>query len=198
MDEPNPELVRQAQRGDTQAFDALVRHCQADVYRMLKHQVRDPELAADLTQETFIRAHQRFESFRGDGAFSGWILRIARNQGIDAQRRLRRRRRLTLRLQSESTRLAQAEESADSIGQSQLELAEALAQLPDGLREVFVLVEVLQYKYRDVAEILEIPEGTVKGRMFRARRELMAWFDGSTDGTGKLSPREIPRRGGLR
>ncbi|MEE9415845.1 MAG: RNA polymerase sigma factor [Acidimicrobiales bacterium] len=174
MNEPDSELVEAAKRGDVDAFTDLVRYCQADVFRLLKYQVGDADLAADLAQETFLRVHQRLPEFRGDASFSGWILRIARNQGIDALRSRTRRLRLINRL---AGGLRAVPMTRHAEGESQTELSAALATLPDQNREAFVLVEVLGYKYREAALVLAVPDGTVKGRVFRARKQLIDWFD---------------------
>ncbi len=164
-----------AQHGDHRAFTDLVRLCQPDVYRLLAHQVGDGDLALDLTQETFLRAHTKLHTFRGDASFAGWLLRIARNLGVDALRSRNRRTKLTQQL-FRRARIDTAGQTTQ-LDDTQTELAQALATLPGDYREAFVRVEVLGYKYREAAEVLGVNDNTVKGRVFRARKQLIVWFE---------------------
>jgi len=175
MDEPDPRIVNAAIAGDDQAFAALVRHCQADVWRFLRHLVGDQDLAADLTQDTLLRMHQSLPDYRFEGRFRSWVLRIARNVGIDAlrsrERRSRRERALrTLRRHDGSANL----DGRGSV--TRLELDEAIRTLPIKHREVFVLVEMFGHSYGETSDILDLAEGTVKSRMFHARKQLIAWL----------------------
>ncbi len=87
MEEPDPVLLRAATAGDLDAFEALVRLYQQPVWRFLCHLVRDPGLAEDLAQETFLRAYRNLAGFAHQSRFSTWLFQIARNAGIDALRR---------------------------------------------------------------------------------------------------------------
>jgi RNA polymerase sigma-70 factor, ECF subfamily len=86
--EPDPTVVAAARRGDAAAFEELVRGCQADVWRLCLHLLRDPGLADDATQDAFVRAFRFLPRFRGDARFSTWLLSIARNCAVDDGRRL--------------------------------------------------------------------------------------------------------------
>ena len=178
MDEPDPQTLRAAAAGDVEAFTDLVRSSQPHVWRFLRHLLGDPDLAADVMQETFVRVHRSLPGFRHESRFTTWLLRIARNAAIDEQRRLTRRRRL-------ATLEDRPRPSPDaSLG---TELRAALADLAPDLREPFVLVEVFGMRYREAAEVLGVPEGTVKSRVFRARAALVAWMDppAAAGGTGE-------------
>jgi RNA polymerase sigma-70 factor, ECF subfamily len=166
--EPEPALVRAASTGDTDAFAELVRAYQGPVQRFLRHLLGDATLAEDVAQETFVRAYQRMASFRSESKFSTWVFSIARNAGVDAVRARGRRLRLVDRAPTPSPAV-HPEASA--------ELAAALAGLPTELREPLLLVEVLGLTYREAADVLTMPEGTVKSRVFRARQVLVAWYD---------------------
>src|SRR6185503_1351136 len=87
VEEPDPTVVRAAAAGDLEAFDALVRMYQQPVWRFLCRLVRDPALAEDLAQETFLRAFRKLDTFAHQSRFSTWLFQIARNAGIDALRR---------------------------------------------------------------------------------------------------------------
>lgn len=168
MQEPDPGVVRAAAAGDEAAFATLVRSGQAHVWRFLCHLVGDPDAAADLTQETFVRVHRALPGFRFESRFTTWIFRIARNVAVDEGRRTARRER--------TRRLDVRRDEGGSDPATASELRAAVDALPDALREPFLLVEVFGLRYREAAEVLGVPAGTVKSRMFRARAELVAWY----------------------
>lgn len=169
MNEPDPEVIRAAAAGDTAAFEGLVRAYQAHVWRFLRHLLSDPELAQDITQETFVRVYRRLATFRFDSKFSTWVFQVARNAGIDALRSRQRRDRLTAVLQPRGR-------ASEPDGQLSVELQAALQSLGPRLREAFLAIEVLGLTYREAGEALGVPEGTVKSRVFKARRQLVTWM----------------------
>lgn len=172
MREVDPQQVRAAAAGDLDAFTDLVRIHQEAVWRFLWQLTGDRTLAEDLAQETFLRAFDRLPSFRFEARFSTWLYRIARNTAIDAMRRRERRRALPSRLEG------QDEEPGPEL---RTEMMAALGSLSEELREALVLVEIGGLTCREAAETLGIPEGTVKSRLFHARKRCVAWF--SADGT---------------
>ena len=177
MDEPDPRIVRAAAGGDDAAFTELMRVAQPHVWRFVRHLLGDDEQAADVTQETFIRVHRSLRSFRFDARFSTWLFHIARNAAVDEQRRSGRRQRLE-----------EAISPRDAGGDGALgaELKAALDALSQRLREAFVVVEVFGLPYQDAADVLGVPTGTVKSRVFRARLELVQWFDEGTRRVGGM------------
>ena len=177
MEEPEPDTVRAAMAGDRAAFEELVRTYQAHVWRFLRHAVGDAHLAEDLAQETFLRAYRHLPGFAFRSRFSTWLFQIARNAAVDAARQEARRRRLRLRL-------AAPAEVAPPAAASEIDAA--LASLPPPLREALVVVEVLGFPYRRAAELLDVPEGTVKRRVFDARRRLAAWMAAGEERAGEV------------
>lgn len=167
MEEPDPRAIRAAAAGDVAAFTALVRAGQPHVWRFARHLLGDDDLAADVTQETFVRVHRNLARFRHESRFTTWLFRIARNAVVDEQRRQAQRRRLVDALPPPAT-------APD--GALDVEVRTALASLSPLLREAFVLVEVFGQRYQDAAEVLDVPTGTVKSRVHRARVELVRWF----------------------
>lgn len=168
MREPEPEVVRAAAEGDLDAFDILVRSFQEPVWRFLRGMVSDPALAEDLAQETFLRAYTRLDTFAFRSRFSTWLFQVARNLAVDALRRRERRNLLPVRLGPA------ASPPGVELGS---ELAAAVASLSPKLREALLLVEVMGFSCREAGQILSVPEGTVKSRLFHARQALVAWFE---------------------
>jgi RNA polymerase sigma-70 factor, ECF subfamily len=168
VQEPEPDVVRAAVAGDLAAFEWLVRCYQAHVWRFLRHLLGDRALAEDVTQETFLRVYQHLPSFAWRSSFSTWVFQVARNAGIDALRSRRRQDRLLQALpppRPEAAPDARAEAWA------------AVAALSPKLREALLLVEVFGFTYREAAQVLRVPDGTVKSRVFQARTRLTAWAD---------------------
>ena len=153
--------------GDLPAFERLVRAYQGPVYRFLRNLLGDASLAEDVAQETFIRAFERRASFRFDAAWSTWVFQIARNAGLDAVRARSRRLRLVDRARPPQPR---------SDPTARVELDQALASLSAKLREAVLVVEVLGLSYREAGDVLGVPEGTVKSRVFQARKQLLTWM----------------------
>lgn len=175
MHEPDPSTIRAAARGDVGAFEELMNAYQAQVWRFLTHLLGDAALAEDITQETFLRVHRRLRQFRFRSRFSTWLLAIARNAGIDALRARQRQARLL-------EALPRGRPAADPAGA--VEVAEGVASLAPLLRDSFLLIEVVGLTYREAGEVVGVPEGTVKSRVFRARAELVEWMTSGEAGAG--------------
>jgi RNA polymerase sigma-70 factor (ECF subfamily) len=176
VDEPEPVVIRAAAAGDLGAFEQLVRAYQQHVWRFLRRLLGDAASAEDVTQETFLRVFRRLPTFTFDAKFSTWVFQIARNAGIDELRSRQRRTRLAS--------LARPPDPPAAAPEARVEIEAALASLPVDLREAVVLVEVLGLRYREVARVLGVPEGTVKSRVFSARSRLHRW---STAGEERAS-----------
>jgi RNA polymerase sigma-70 factor, ECF subfamily len=162
--EVDPVAVRAAAAGDLDAFTDLVREHQEAVWRFLWRLTGDRTLAEDLAQETFLKAYDRLGSFRFESRFSTWLYRIARNTAIDAMRSRARRQDLPGRL------IPRGEDPGPELG---LEMTTALESLSPKLREALVLGEVAGLTCREAGEVLGVAEGTVKSRMYHARRRLL-------------------------
>ncbi len=165
LDEPDPQVLTSARRGDPGAFEVLVRALQADVWRLCLHLTGDRSLADDVTQDAFVRVYRFLPRYRGDSKFSTWVFTIARNCALDELRRKRRRQNLF-----DKAKLQR--ELVDVEHQATVEIREAIAGLPLELREAVVMIDMLGESYRDAARVLGIPEGTVKSRVHRARQTL--------------------------
>lgn len=165
--EPQPTVIRAAMDGDIAAFERLVTGYQAEVWRFLTRFLGDAALAEDVAQETFLRAYLHLATFRFECKFSTWVLQIARNAALDAIRARSRRSRVT----ATSPLPGPAPDPAGAA-----EMKAALNSLSPKLREALLLVEVLGLTYQEVAEVIAVPEGTVKSRVFKARSRLVGWM----------------------
>lgn len=161
--------VRDAVHGDEEARAWLAARWTPPVFRFLARMLGDDADAADVTQEVLLRALLHLDRYDPSRSFSTWIFGIARNAAIDHLRRRRVRRATPL------TDLADASESplAHAARSERAEqVHRALAELPEMYREVLVLFHFEQLKYSEIAEILEVPIGTVMNRIFRARAKV--------------------------
>ncbi len=168
-------LVLKAKRGDAGAFDLLIERHYKRIYKLAFQMLGNPEDAADATQETFVKAFEQLRRFRGDSSFSTWLHRIAINTCRDMMRRNRSIAFSQLRPENEHTDFDPAtltEPNADEILMER-ERAElvwlALRQLSEEARQILILCDMQGFSYAEVAAILNLPEGTVKSRLHRAR-----------------------------
>lgn len=168
-----PEIVRRAQAGDEEAFHALYREHAGRVYALCLRLTADSAEASELTQDVFVRVWHKLRSFRGDSAFSTWLYRLATNVALMARRGTVRRER---RVQPVEDPAVFDRGHPPSAG-LRLDLDSALARLPAGAREVFVLHDVEGYGHAEIGRLLGIAEGTSKAQLFRARRLLREMLD---------------------
>ncbi len=178
-----PELIRQALRGDLDAFNRLILNYERQVYNAAYRIMGDTASAADATQEAFISAFRALRRFRG-GSFRAWLLRIVTNACYDELRRRKRRPASSLEELVENAGVPEPDGSAaifskpdvPEVAAERAELARAiqdcLNRLPDDFRVVVVLADVQGYDYREVAETIGKPLGTVKSRLARARARM--------------------------
>ena len=178
------EVVLAARAGREAAYRELIRRYERPIFALLFRMVRDRELAEDLAQETFIKALNAIESYRPEFKFSSWIFKIANNAAID---HLRRRELDTLSLDGsphaetpeamQATALqigARQESPLDTVEAKELggEIEAAIGRLRPEYRSCILLRHVEGRAYEEIAEILDLPLGTVKTYIHRARNEL--------------------------
>ncbi|MEV1285541.1 sigma-70 family RNA polymerase sigma factor [Micromonospora sp. NPDC049679] len=157
-----------ARDGDPVAQAAFVRSTQAEVWRFVAALV-DQGSADDLTQETYLRAFRALPSFAGRSTARTWLLGIARRACADHLRTVVRRRQLDQRLAVQARTDAPHPDPAHHLG-----AADLLRRLPDERRGAFVLTQVLGLSYAEAAAIEQVPVGTIRSRVARARAELVA------------------------
>jgi RNA polymerase sigma-70 factor (ECF subfamily) len=175
--DPNVELVERCLSGEEAAWEDLVKVHTRRVYGICYRFTGSDHYAQDLTQEVFLRVFRSLKSFRaGEGSFTVWLGRLTRNLLIDHYRRSKQERAtssLEEQLPMIEQRTAESRTEGMLAGREAGEaLQAALAKLSPELRETVILRDLEELEYREVAEILNVPEGTVKSRLNRGRAEL--------------------------
>jgi RNA polymerase sigma-70 factor (ECF subfamily) len=173
--DPDADLIARWQGGDPHAFERLVRNHERNVFRLLYRMLGSREEAEDAAQEAFLSLHRHGHRFRRESRFSTFLYRVAANAALNRRRSLGRARAREIELAQRHASGAQIHvtprdpEDATHGAEVQIRVQEALQQLPDELRVAVVLYDIEGQSYKDIAEILGIPEGTVKSRIHRAR-----------------------------
>jgi len=185
------EFIERLKRGEAAAFEEWVADRSGEIYGLLLRLTENSEEARDLTQETFLRAFQSIDRFRGDADLRTWIYRIAINQARNRWRWWRRRRRdSTVSLdaaqgQAKQPLIATLVESSNNPEQQTLAherevaLRAALQKLGEAYRETLILRDIEGFTYEEIAATLGINVGTVKSRLARGRQELRRRLEGS-------------------
>ena len=186
------QFIERLKRGDATAFETLVSERSGEIYGLLYRLTENVEEARDLTQETFLRAFQSIDHFRGESDLRTWIYRIAINQARNRWRWWRRRRR-------DATVSIDAPEAAGRLGlvatlksttakdpeqdtlanERERALKKALGTLKRVYREAVILRDIEGFAYEEIATALDISVGTVKSRLARGRQELRRKLEGS-------------------
>ncbi len=176
---------------DRSAFDELVRRYERELYSYLRRYMGDAEMAEDAFQTTFLQVHLKCEQFDARRKFRPWLYRVATNQAIDTQRRNRRHQSASLEqnreyghslngtLRDMLTSGEQEPDAAASLGENREWVHAEVDRLPEALRGVVALVYYQGLKYREAADVLGVPTGTVKSRLHTALQRLSeAWTQG--------------------
>jgi RNA polymerase sigma-70 factor (ECF subfamily) len=187
------QFIERLKRGDAAAFETLVNERSGEIYGLLYRLTENAEEARDLTQETFLRAFQSINHFRGESDVRTWIYRIAINQARNRWRWWRRRRRdatvsidapeigggrlgLISTLKSNTVKDPEQDTLANERERA---LKKALSSLRRVYREAVVLRDIEGFAYEEIAATLQISVGTVKSRLARGRQELRRKLEGS-------------------
>jgi RNA polymerase sigma-70 factor, ECF subfamily len=167
-------LIAQAQRGDTQAYESLVRQYEQIAFRAAYLITHDEHEAADAAQDAFVRAYRALKSFKTDQPFRPWLLRIVTNQALNRLKSAQRRTRLTGRLTQEmmtNQDAPSAERAAEAREQNE-RLLQAVQRLGPDEQTLIALRYFLELPEREVAQTLGVPLGTVKSRLHRTLARL--------------------------
>lgn len=170
--EDEPGLLARAKGGDLSAFEEIVRRYQRRVYGVALRVVRRHDVADDVVQEAFLRAHRALASFDLERPFGPWICRIAANLAVNHVRSPEAREEGLP--EDHGERVAECGDPLDGVldQEALAVLAGALARLPAEQRAVFVLRAMEEMSYKEIAEALGLSMGTVMSRLFRARQRL--------------------------
>ena len=163
-------LVEDARLGDSDAFGELVKRYERRLIRVIMRFVRDPDLAEDLAQETFLRVYERLEQFDAARRFSPWLFRIAVNLTLDHLRR--RKRRIWGALFSDSGRDRWPDPSVDDPRTAldlRQEISRVIEQIPEKYRIVLVLRDLESFSTSEISAILNRREATIRWRLAEAR-----------------------------
>jgi RNA polymerase sigma-70 factor, ECF subfamily len=164
-------------RGDPRAFGELVGRHERRVYGLCLRILSSREDAEDATQEAFLAALRKAASFRQAAAFSTWLYRIAVNAATDQARRRARARLVPLDPEDAAAAAAPGGDHGDAVATA-VAVQAALAEVPEEFRVAVVLCDLYRVPYAEAAQILEIPVGTVKSRVFRGRLALAERLEG--------------------
>lgn len=165
---PETDLVRRACAGDRQAFSALVVRNQDRIYNLCYRMCHHEADALDMLQTTFLKAFEALPRFRADASFSTWLYRVAVNVVLTHRRRARARPTLALHAEHEPAAEPNRGESVERREQQEA-VENALSGLDPEFRIVVVLKDIEELDYATIAQILEVPLGTVKSRIHRGR-----------------------------
>jgi len=178
-------LVQRARSGDERAFRMLVERYQKKVYAVAFGMVKDREEAMDVVQEALVKVHRSLESFKSDATFYTWLYRITVNVCIDSIRRRGALRSDSVEfderighdlaeanLGAVSTQLESNPERAVLRRELGEKIQEALGQIPEKHRAILLLRELDGLSYEELAQVLDIPKGTVMSRLFHARAKV--------------------------
>lgn len=175
------ELVARYKEGDRHAFSEIVRRYQDRVYSLAFRWMRDREVAEEVAQDVFLALYRSLVRFRGDSQLSTWIYRVVVNH-CKNRKMYRSRRKMDQHEALEGERDDGMERQIPAEGpgtdaalhrqEARRLLDDALAQLDDSQREIIVMRDIHDMAYEEIAELLDLPRGTVKSRLHRARQHL--------------------------
>jgi len=182
--EEEAAVIRRVGEGDVNAFEALVAAYEKNVYNLALRMTGNAQDAEDMAQEAFIKAYNSLPSFRGDSKFSVWLYRIVSNVCLDFLRRQNRRPTASLSVEDEDGEETQFDVPDESQSPELLlersltrdAVQRGLLSLSGEQRQILLLREIQGLSYEEIAQALDLETGTVKSRIFRARKRLCAFL----------------------
>jgi RNA polymerase sigma-70 factor, ECF subfamily len=167
-------IIESVLKGDVNRFEALVLKYRDKLFRFLIKNVRETDLAEDLTQEAFVEAFRSLGKFRRESSFSTWLIGIALNLSRNHFRKNRKKLEQVLLPENKADQNSYGDNPLDVLMKKKLliGLEDEIHNLPEELRESLILISLEEYSYEETAKIVGIPIGTVKSRVFRAREML--------------------------
>ena len=200
--EQEAQIVERVLSGDVNAFETLVLEYEKSVYGITQRMTGNAEDAADMTQETFIKAYNSLSNFRGDSKFSVWLYRIATNVCLDFLRSKNRKPTVSLSVEDDEGEesqmdIADESQSPETLlerGLTRDAVRRGLKALNDEYRQILLLREIQGLSYEEIAQALNLEVGTVKSRIFRARKKLCAFL--VADGNIPEAAASVKMKGG--
>lgn len=169
------ECVKRVQRGDTQSFEILVRRHQNTTFNLIYRFLGDYDEATETAQEVFLSAYSSIQQFRGDANFATWLYRIAFNHASSRRKSLNSKLQRHVALEDEVVADCSADpETSAERREIQQCVQQALNSLNRDDAQIILLRDLQDVRYEDIAETLDVPVGTVKSRLHRARQALRA------------------------
>jgi len=162
-------LVCDCLGGDNAAFECLVRKYERPIYNLAYRMLKDRDDAEDITQTVFVKAYEKLDKFDPSHQFFSWIYRIAINESINYAKKARRMDEYESGISGSATSTPEDVYGDESLSE---EIGDAIRQLKLDYRMVLVLKHYHDFSYQEIAEILDIPDKTVKSRLFSARQQL--------------------------
>ena len=192
LQQPDPGVLRKAQRGDERAFTLIVRTYETPVYNYVLRLVNDRVLAEDLTQEVFLRVFQGLPRFSLRSKFTTWLFQVTKNRVLDELRANERRPRLTVALDDIPPlevvdAPAERLEAVDAVWRS-------VRELNVDLKMALLLRDVVGLSYTEIADSLEITLATVKWRIYKAREEVQLALAREGITFGEAEQEAVPAR----
>lgn len=182
MAEPSPEIILRAKQGDTEALTELIYSQQHYVYRIAMGVLKNPEDAADVTQEAFIRVFRSLTQYKGESRFTTWLYRLVVNLARDELRRRGRQVPVVtaddeldydpFAAIADDSRWSNPEQAL-VVSETQQRVRDALEQLEEQYRLALTLYYFDDLKYQDIAEILDLPLNTIKSHIRRGKERLL-------------------------
>jgi len=171
------ELVQRCRKGERKAQYELYQLYKDRVFNIAYRMANSQQDAEDITQMAFVRVFQKIDSFRGDSAFSSWVYRLTVNICINHFRREKRKKELVVHELSELATNLKILKTNEQTSKMKPFLEKAIRALPAGYRMIFVLYDIEGYKHEEIAEMMNISEGTSKSQLHKARKELKQYLE---------------------
>lgn len=183
------ECIQRLQQGETGAFEILVRRHQKTIFNLVYRLLGDYDEAAEIAQEAFLSAYKSVGQFRGDANFSTWLYRIALNHASTRRKSLANSQQRNVPLETTDPVDDRRVDPADNVEQKEVQerVQKALNSLEPNDAAIILLRDMQDMPYDEVARMLDLPVGTVKSRLYRARQALKSrlapYFYAARNGT---------------
>ena len=171
------ELVQRCRKGERKAQFELYQLYKDRVFNIAYRMANSHQDAEDITQMAFVRVFKKIDSFRGDSAFSSWVYRLTVNVCINHFRKEKKKKELVVHELSEQATNLKTLKTDEPGSKMKPFLEKAIRALPAGYRMIFVLYDIEGYKHEEIAEIMNISEGTSKSQLHKARTELRQFLE---------------------